>query len=176
MTTGRWRLAFGVLYAIVLAVGFVLGAWVMVEGYSPVPFADFWGQFPFIERGVKGDFGLADLWAQWNEHRIVVARIQFLLDYRFFSGTNVFLFSAIAASSVALAATFATAVWIDTRDRLVALGTLAVAVASTMSTVGIENLDLGVPGPVRPGVPVRDALDPLGRRRRAELQHTAWHR
>lgn len=140
MTTGRWRLAFGVLYAIVLAVGFVLGAWVMVAGYSPVPFADFWGQFPFIERGVKGDFGIADLWAQWNEHRIVVARIQFLLDYRFFGGTNVFLFSAIAASSVALAATFATAAWIDTRDRLVALGTLAVAVASTMSTAGIENL------------------------------------
>ena len=82
----------------------------MVDGYSPVPFADFWDQFPFIERGLRGDLGIDDLWAQWNEHRILVARVQFLLDYRLFDGTNAFLFAAIAASSLLLATTFAAAV------------------------------------------------------------------
>lgn len=112
----------------------------MIDGYSPVPFADFWAQFPFIESGVRGDFGIADLWAQWNEHRIFVARLQFLLDYGVLEGTNVFLFASIAVSSVLLAALFAIAVWLDTRDWLLGLGTLAVAGTATMSPTGIENL------------------------------------
>lgn len=139
---GGWgRVVFGVLYVGVLAVGIGLGLRIMVDGYSPVPFADLWAQFPFIERGLQGDIGIADLWAQWNEHRILLARLQFLLDYGLFDGTNVFLFASIAVSSVLLAATFAAAVWIDTGDWLVTLGTLAVAVAATMSPAGIENLN-----------------------------------
>jgi len=144
MTAGRtrwWRLAFGVVFVVVLAIGVALGLRIMVDGYSPVPFADFWAQFPFIERGLRGDLGIGDLWAQWNEHRILVARIQFLLDYGLFDGTNVFLFAAIAASSLLLAGTFAVAVWLDTRDWLLALGTLAVAGTATMSPAGIENLN-----------------------------------
>jgi hypothetical protein len=135
------RLAFGVVYMAVLAIGVGLGLRIMVDGYSPVPFADLWGQFPFIERAVRGDFGIGDLWAQWNEHRIAVARIQFLLDYRFFGGTNVFLFAAIAVSSLLIAATFTAAVWLDTREWLLTVGTLAVAGTATMSPAGIENLN-----------------------------------
>ena len=110
------RLALGVSFVAVLAVGIALGVRVMIDGYSPVPFADFWEQFPFIERSLRGDLGIDDLWAQANEHRIALARVQFLLDYRLFDGTNVFLFAAIAASSLLLAATLAAAVWLDTRD------------------------------------------------------------
>ena len=136
----HWRIAFAAGFVVVFAVGVALGLRVMVDGYSPVPFADFWAQFPFIERSVRGDFGLGDLWAQHNEHRIALARIQFLLDYRFLDGTNVFLFASIAASCLLLAATFAVAVWLDTRDWLLALGMLAVAGTATMSPAGIENL------------------------------------
>lgn len=141
MTERSLRLAFGAVYLVVLASGFGLGLRIMVDGYSPVPFADLWAQFPFIESGLRGDLRIGDLWAQWNEHRILVARLLFLLDYGLFDGTNVFLFAAIAVSSVLLAAVFAAAVWIDTRDWLLTLGTLAVAVAATMSPAGIENLN-----------------------------------
>ena len=75
-----------------------LGVRIMVDGYSPVPFADFWDQFPFIERGLRGEHRtLDDFLAQHNEHRIALARLQFLVDYGLFDGTNVFLFGAIAA-------------------------------------------------------------------------------
>jgi hypothetical protein len=134
------RIAFALVYILVLTLGVALGVRIIVDGYSPVPFNDFWAQFPFIERGMRGEFGLADLWAQSNEHRILVARIQFLLDYRFFDGTNVFLFVSIATSCLLLAATFATAVWLDTRDWLLALGTLAVAGTSALPLAGVENL------------------------------------
>ena len=112
----------------------------MVDGYSPIPFADLWDQFPFIERGLRGEIGLSDLFAQHNEHRIALARLQFLVDYGLFDGTSVFLFGAIAAASLLLALGFAAAVWIDTHDRVLALGALSVAVTATMSPAGIENL------------------------------------
>ena len=101
------RVVFALFYALVLGVGLALGIRMMVDGYSPVPYGDPWAQFPFIERGVRGDFDPGDLWAQWNEHRIFLARLQFLLDYSIFGGTNVFLFVAIGASWLLLAATFA---------------------------------------------------------------------
>jgi hypothetical protein len=138
----RLRLAWAFLYVAVLAVGVAVGIQVLVDGYSPVPYGDLWAQFPFIERGVRGDFDLGDLWAQWNEHRIFLARIQFLLDYSMFGGTNVFLFAVTATSCLLLAATFAIAVWADSRDWLLALGTLAVAGTSALPLAGIENLTL----------------------------------
>ena len=85
---------------------------------------------------------MGDLWAQWNEHRIFLARLQFLLDYAIFGGTNVFLFAAIGASCLLLAATFALAVWSDPRDWLLGLGTLAVAGTAALPLAGIENLTL----------------------------------
>lgn len=136
----RVGLLFTAFFVFVLVFGTSLGVWIMSRGYSPVPFADFWMQFDFIERALRGEVGIDDFWAQHNEHRIVVARLQFLLDYGVFGGANVFLFVAIALSSLALAGLFAVAVYLDTRERLLAFGTFAVAAASTMSTAGVENL------------------------------------
>jgi hypothetical protein len=138
------RLAFALFYAVVLVLGVALGVRVIVDGYSPVPYADLWGFFPFIERGLEGDVGLPDLWEQWNEHRFLLARIQFLVDYRFFEGTNVYLFAWIATSCLLLAGTFAAAVWFDTRDWLLTLGVLAVAGTSALPLAGVENLTLAV--------------------------------
>ena len=117
-----------------------MGTWVVVTAYSPVPYADFWGQLPFVERAYGGDLRITDFWVQANEHRILLPRIQFLIDYRLFDGTYVFLFSAIAVSCLALAATFGAAAWLETRDGLLAWGTFCVSAIATMSPVGRENL------------------------------------
>ena len=138
------RIVWALVYGVVIVVGVTLGVRVVVGGYSPVPFADLWAMFPFIERGLQGDVGLSDLWAQHNEHRMALARLQFLIDYRYFDGTNVFLFASIATTCLLLAVVFAAAAWIDTRDWLVALGVLAVAGASALPGAGTENLTLAV--------------------------------
>jgi hypothetical protein len=134
------RVASALIYVLVLVVGVALGIRVIVGSYSPVPAGDLWSQFPFIERGVRGDIGLSELWAQHNEHRVALARLQFVVDYRFFEGTNVFLFSSIATSCLVLGGTFAAAVWFETRDWLLALGVLAVAGATALPLAGSENL------------------------------------
>src|SRR5262245_23310490 len=120
------RIVWASIYAAVVAIGVTIGIRVVVDGYSPVPFSDLWAMFPFIERGVHGDFGISDLWAQHNEHRMALARLQFLVDYRFFDGTNIFLFASIATTCLLLAVVFAAAVWLDMHDWLVGLGALAV--------------------------------------------------
>ena len=113
------------------------GRRVLARSRSPTSGAS----FDFIEARLDGDVGLADFWAQHNEHRIVVARLQFLADYGLFDGTNVFLFAAIAVVVArARRSSFAAAVYLDTRDRLLALGTLAVGDAATLSPAGWENL------------------------------------
>jgi hypothetical protein len=124
----------------VAAAGAALGVVTVTNGYSPVPFADFWGQFPFLERALGGDLRLGDLWAQANEHRIFVGRLEFLLDYRFFHGTNVFLFTVIVLSSLALAAVAAVPVWSETRSRLLAWCVFCAGAAALMSPVAAENL------------------------------------
>ncbi len=162
------RVALALLYTLVLALGVALGGRIIVDGYSPVPHSDLWGLFPFIERGLRGDFGLSDLWAQWNEHRFFLARIQFLVDYRFFEGTNIYLFVSIATACLLLAGTFAAAVWFDAR--------LAphsghprrgrnIGAASGRS----REPHLGRPGAVRPGVSPGDNLD--SQRRDGHAQH-----
>jgi hypothetical protein len=137
-TRTRWTFAFG--FVVIAVAGVALGLRVVFGGYSPVPFADFWSQFDFIAQSLDGNVGVGDFWAQHNEHRIVLARLQFLVDYGLFDGTNVFLFASIVASSIALAATYAATVYFETRDWLFVLGTFAVGAASTMSPAGWENL------------------------------------
>jgi len=113
---------------------------VIVDGYSPVPFADFWGQFPFLERALGGDVRLGDLWAQSNEHRIFLARLEFLADYRWFGGTFVFLFTLIGVSLLLVAVVAALAVWLGARDRVAAWGTFCVAAILALSPAAEENL------------------------------------
>ena len=147
MTRGastRMRIVWAPIYVAVIAIGVTIGIRVVVRGYSPVPFSDLWAMIPFIERAVDGDIGLSDLWAQHNEHRLAVARLEFLLDYRYFEGRNIFLFASIVSTCLLLATVFAAAVWIETRDWLVALGTLAVAGAAALPLAGTENLTLAV--------------------------------
>lgn len=135
----RLRLGLGALFGALMGAGVGLGVWVIVAGYSPVPFADFWSQFPFLERAFGGNLRIGDLWAQANEHRILLPRLEFLLEYGLFGGTYVFLFSMIAASCLALAAAIAAVVWLETGDKLLTWGAFCVSAIATMSPVNVEN-------------------------------------
>lgn len=61
-----------------------------VRAYSPVPFWDMWdGYLGTYVRASSGDWSV--LWAQHNEHRIVLARLIFWIDLAFFQGAGWFL-------------------------------------------------------------------------------------
>lgn len=61
-----------------------------VIGYSPIPYWDMWGAtLQFVQRFDADPFRL--LFSQHNEHRIVLSRFLFLVDYHVFDGTSAFL-------------------------------------------------------------------------------------
>lgn len=65
----------------------LLGGW---RVYSPVPVWDMWyGTLQFYMDIEDGNYAV--WWAQFNEHRIILSRILFWLDYRFFGGMSAFL-------------------------------------------------------------------------------------
>jgi hypothetical protein len=61
-----------------------------VIGFSPVPFWDMWGGTLGFYIAVA-DGNHAAWWAQHNEHRIVLSRLLFWLDYAVFGGRSAFL-------------------------------------------------------------------------------------
>jgi hypothetical protein len=61
-----------------------------VRNYSPIPYWDMWdGTLGFYMQVMDGN--PASWWAQHNEHRIVLARILFWIDYQLFGGRSIFL-------------------------------------------------------------------------------------
>ncbi len=61
-----------------------------LRAYSPVPFWDMWdGYLPFLDQ-VESN-GWAAWWRQHNEHRIVLSRLLFWADLRWFDGLGWFL-------------------------------------------------------------------------------------
>lgn len=61
-----------------------------LRAYSPVPFWDMWGgTLGFFIAHSDGNTSV--WWALHNEHRIVLSRALFWLDYRLFNGTSAFL-------------------------------------------------------------------------------------
>ncbi|WP_164263072.1 hypothetical protein [Stenotrophomonas maltophilia] len=75
-------LALALLYA-------VLAVLAGKHGYSPVPFWDMWdGTLGFY---LRQQSDLSAWWAQHNEHRIILARLLFFIDLKYFGGHAVFL-------------------------------------------------------------------------------------
>lgn len=71
--------------------------------YSPVPFWDMWdGVLDFVLNFSADPIG--ELFAQHNEHRIVLGKILFLIDYYAFGGRSVFLifmnFALVSAAAL----------------------------------------------------------------------------
>ena len=70
------------------------------RNYSPVPFWDMWGPYlHMLDMAGSGDWHV--WWAQHNEHRIVLARMFFWADLRWFDGAGWFLI-AVNCTLVAL--------------------------------------------------------------------------
>jgi len=93
------------LAAVGTALYFVLTTIIgMINSYTPVPYWDMWGgTLGFYIAHRDGDISI--WWSQHNEHRIVLSRILFWLDYELFSGNSVFLFvmnAVLACVSVLL--------------------------------------------------------------------------
>ena len=90
-------------------------------------------------RALDGALSLGDLWSQHNEHRILVPRLQFIVDYALFDGRLTFLLAMVLISSVLLGGVMTWPIATVWRDRVVTLGFLTF-VSATLSPAGIENL------------------------------------
>ena len=69
-------------YAVAIIVG-------MVQNYTPVLLLDTWSEVQFYIRLAEGDWW--GWWEQHNEHRIVLTRVLFWIDFKFFNGAGIFL-------------------------------------------------------------------------------------
>lgn len=88
----RLRQFFACMAALLAALALV-GAF---RNYSPVPFFDMWGPYlQLLDLTASGDWHV--WWAQHNEHRIVLARLLFWADLRWFDGAGWFLIAANCA-------------------------------------------------------------------------------
>jgi len=74
-------------FAVIMTVLAVIGA---IRMYSPIPHWDMWdGTLQFY---LDAQDGIASAWwRQHNEHRVLLSRILFWLDYRYFGGISIFL-------------------------------------------------------------------------------------
>jgi hypothetical protein len=73
----------GIFFILALIGGF--------KHYTPVPFMDMWdGYLIFYNQVIDGNYAI--WWAPANEHRILLARLFFWLDLRFFHGKIIFLY------------------------------------------------------------------------------------
>lgn len=101
----RWAAGLVVVLGLLSAAA---GVAIAVAGFAPIPFGD---QFDFFRRfyaaGGWDGYGLAELYARHNEHRLVVPRIWFLIDLGLFGGTQALLNTTIVLSSAAHAAMLA---------------------------------------------------------------------
>ena len=86
------------VYAVLMIALSIIGGF---RSFSPVPYWDMWnGYLDFFIRASHGDYGV--WWSQHNEHRIVLSRLLFWMDLRWFGGIGAFLvpinyvFTAIA--------------------------------------------------------------------------------
>lgn len=86
---GRTRLL-AALAALVATAFVVLAITGTARMYTPVPFWDMWGATMGFYMAISD--GASWLWwAQHNEHRIILSRLLFWLDYEFFAGLSIFL-------------------------------------------------------------------------------------
>ena len=67
---------------------------IVAETYIAGPVQDSWGILPYIQKTLaSGNWFNNELWLPQNSHRIVLLRLEFLMDYSFFNGSNIFLIS-----------------------------------------------------------------------------------
>lgn len=60
-----------------------------IKSFTSVPYWDMWG--PYLDFYMEPPNGFSSWWIQHNEHRIVLAKVLFWLDIRYFGGLSYFL-------------------------------------------------------------------------------------
>ncbi len=113
-------------YAALFAVVTAVAAW---RTFTPVPIWDMWGALEFYA-DVRDGAGWQAWWRLFNEHRIVLSKALFWMEYRWFGGTQAFL---IAVNYLLVASSIAT-FWAFLKARLGPMSrTTAVMVLSLLS-------------------------------------------
>jgi hypothetical protein len=84
--------SYAILLAGIITIGF--SAYMVVVSYSSLPFWDGWVHVAFVARG-GNPYTLAWLWSQHNEHRMLIPRLFWLADLRWFHARQVFLLASI---------------------------------------------------------------------------------
>lgn len=122
---GQPVVAFGLALALFYAVLAILAG---THGYSPVPFWDMWdGTLGFY---LRQQSDLSAWWAQHNEHRIILARLLFFIDLKYFGGHAVFL---LVVNYILAIITFGLLAWCAMRiipSPPAAMGVVAVVILS----------------------------------------------
>lgn len=117
------------------------GIAVAVIAFAPIPFADSIDFFRrFFEVGGWPGYGLAELYARHNEHRLVVPRLWFLLDLALFDATQASLIVVTVLSSIAHAAVLAWVFRCLGNRGPVLWAFAAAALGATLSPAQWENL------------------------------------
>lgn len=117
----------------------IIGA---VRWFSPVPFWDMWdGTLGFYIERLQGDHW-APFVEQANEHRIVLSKILFWIDYRFFGGLSKFL---IAMNVALMFALWVTLCWVarSLLNRRLAFLCSALTGVLCFSWLQAENINWG---------------------------------
>lgn len=87
LVSAKWPAHLSLVFAILMFAMAVIGIWV---NFSTVPFWDMWdGTLGFILSIKEGNY--QEWWGQHNEHRIILSRGLFYLDYAYFGGVSRFL-------------------------------------------------------------------------------------
>lgn len=80
------------------------------ETYIAGPVQDSWGIVPYIQKTLaSGKWFNDELWLPQNSHRLVLLRLEFLIDYSLFRGSNIFL---ISLSGLLIIAEIALLAWL----------------------------------------------------------------
>ncbi|MDQ2840817.1 MAG: hypothetical protein M3Y72_07215 [Acidobacteriota bacterium] len=91
-----------------------------------------------------GHYPLSDLWAQHNEHRLVIPKILFLIDFYLFGGKNYFLVISIIVIQTITACLFCTALNAYAHlDRLAKITLYGLIFALLFSPVQMDNFAWG---------------------------------
>jgi hypothetical protein len=138
MTRAAWPAAV-VLLGVAAWIAVESCGWVAAE-HRAIPLLDAWEFADDLRRADAGEYSLAGLWAQHNEHRIPVPRLLFFADARVTSWRGTLLLGAILLAQLAHAAAVARLVRRGGAGRPAVLAAFAFGVAALFAFVQVENL------------------------------------
>ncbi len=91
------RLLLVSILVLLLATQIAFIIYTVSETYIAGPVQDSWGLIPYIQKTLSSyNWFSTELWTPQNSHRITLVRIEYLIDYSYFHGSNLFLIALAA--------------------------------------------------------------------------------